>query len=435
MSGTKCFTFYSYKGGSGRSVASVNTIKHLIVQMDISPKHPLLLVDADLESAGLTYFFKCENKFSDDFLESIHTTKILSSVSDTLEGVNGRVVFGSTVDTCDPLDSTLLGNLKGIFKDEFDQKMIDDLFTDIQIARTELRMFRRIVECYILREKLGWERMKSEQRKNFEIMHNYDLRKLVDQLVDVQKTNEPHTQKTERKYDILRDFLPAAKFVDISRYFDCEANTIKFLGADVKYQGEQIMRNDAADAIFQLLELCSDMGYRATVFDSGAGVQSTAHVLHSVSDVIVYCMRPTRQFIDGTRMQLYNYSELLNAVQESKNNENRTQQKTVILLPTAVPPYRNDDRLCMESFAQIQKIAELFSEFLDDTFCMPQMALNEVRLFKWREAILGTKPSKFLDKELQNALKQYESPDTMPEDARNAYQTYDLLAKRILINS
>lgn len=433
MSGTKCFTFYSYKGGSGRSVASVNTIKHLIAQMDISPEHPLLLVDADLESAGLTYFFKCENKFTDDFLESIHTTKILSSVSDTLEGVNGRVVFGSTVDAYDPLDATLLGNLKGIFKDEFNSELIDEVFTDILIARTELRMFRRIVECHVLQQKLGWERMKSEQRKNFEIVRNYDLRKLMDQLVAVQKTNE--SQKTERKYDILHDFLPAAKFVDISCYFDCEANTIKFLGADVKYQGEQIMRNDATDAIFQLLDLCSDAGYYAAVFDSGAGVQSTAHVLHSVSDVIVYCMRPTRQFIDGTRMQLYNYSELLKAVQDSKNSGTHPQQKTVILLPTAVPPYRDGDSLCTESFAQIQRVAELFSEFLDSTFCTPQSALNEVGLFKWREAILGTKPFRFLDQELQDTLMQYALLETMPEDAQNAYQTYKLLAERIFINS
>ena len=49
---TACYTFYSYKGGSGRTTTLLNTTKHLIDKMGASPQKPILLVDSDLESAG-----------------------------------------------------------------------------------------------------------------------------------------------------------------------------------------------------------------------------------------------------------------------------------------------------------------------------------------------------------------------------------------------
>ena len=59
----QCYTFYSYKGGSGRSTTLLNTVKCLIKDLDADPEHPILVVDADLESAGLTYYFGFQDKF------------------------------------------------------------------------------------------------------------------------------------------------------------------------------------------------------------------------------------------------------------------------------------------------------------------------------------------------------------------------------------
>ena len=91
---TKCYTFYSYKGGSGRSTTAVNTVKHLIGELGANKDHPILIVDADLESAGLTYFFGCEYKFTDWFTDSIHTTKLFTKTSSVLSGENADLIFG-----------------------------------------------------------------------------------------------------------------------------------------------------------------------------------------------------------------------------------------------------------------------------------------------------------------------------------------------------
>ena len=74
---TACYTFYSYKGGSGRTTTLLNTTKHLIDELGANAEKPILLVDADLESAGLTYFFNAQEKFTDLFPKSIHTCKII----------------------------------------------------------------------------------------------------------------------------------------------------------------------------------------------------------------------------------------------------------------------------------------------------------------------------------------------------------------------
>ena len=48
-------TFFSYKGGAGRSTTCLNTIPLLAEQFDAYDGAPILLLDMDIESAGLTY--------------------------------------------------------------------------------------------------------------------------------------------------------------------------------------------------------------------------------------------------------------------------------------------------------------------------------------------------------------------------------------------
>ena len=73
-------TFFSYKGGAGRSTTCFNTVPFLVEHTDADAKHPILLIDTDIESAGMTFllnqqdhfkgkydvkqFLKCEENFS-----------------------------------------------------------------------------------------------------------------------------------------------------------------------------------------------------------------------------------------------------------------------------------------------------------------------------------------------------------------------------------
>lgn len=51
----KQITFHSYKGGSGRSSTTLNTIPYLAEALGADASHPILLLDLDIDSAGLTY--------------------------------------------------------------------------------------------------------------------------------------------------------------------------------------------------------------------------------------------------------------------------------------------------------------------------------------------------------------------------------------------
>ncbi|MCL2283173.1 MAG: hypothetical protein FWC26_07640 [Fibromonadales bacterium] len=56
-------SFYSYKGGAGRSTTSWNTIQRLVNLMKPSVKNPFVIVDTDTESAGSTFLYKARDIF------------------------------------------------------------------------------------------------------------------------------------------------------------------------------------------------------------------------------------------------------------------------------------------------------------------------------------------------------------------------------------
>ena len=195
-------------------------------------------------------------------------------------------------------------------------------------------------------------------------------------------------ERAAEKTRLLREFLPAVGFVDVSSRFGAAAGTVRFLGADVHYQGEQILSGENTVNALQELRLCCDEhGYAAIVFDSGAGVQSSADALHSMSDLLVYCMRPTRQFRQGSRTQLANYGERLAGLKAER--EAAEDAKVVVLLPTAVPMTGENDRFSKRAFEEIRAIATSYEDIVDATFCTRETALNEVALFKWEECILN----------------------------------------------
>ena len=48
-------SFFSYKGGSGRSATLVNIVPFLVKELNANAEHPIVLMDMDIDSTGLTY--------------------------------------------------------------------------------------------------------------------------------------------------------------------------------------------------------------------------------------------------------------------------------------------------------------------------------------------------------------------------------------------
>ncbi len=59
----KTITFYSYKGGAGRSSTTLNTLPYLVQSMHATATNPILLLDMDLDSAGMTYLLQSDVYF------------------------------------------------------------------------------------------------------------------------------------------------------------------------------------------------------------------------------------------------------------------------------------------------------------------------------------------------------------------------------------
>lgn len=382
---TKCYTFYSYKGGSGRSTTSVNTVKHLIGELGANKDHPILIVDADLESAGLTYFFGCENKFTDWFTDSIHTTKLFTQASSALDGENADLIFG--VDDPDAFSPVSSNNaICDALKKKFNPEDVDAALKGLELLSSETDLLYRIV-------RVNFENNPTTVQQN--IKKSYKVESFISELGRIERdASRSVEKKKEDKLRAMRAFLPASGFVDVSERFGVEEGTVKFLGADVHYEGAQILQSEnTVDAIRELQYLCNSHGYAAIVFDSGAGVQSSAAALQETSHVLIYCMRPTVQFRHGTRTQIANYKKKLEEALELNmaDGEVTEDSKIVILLPTAVPMSSKNSEWVDEAFKGIRGIVTAFPNLIDGSFCTKDDCLNEVELFKWKEEILLSK--------------------------------------------
>ena len=439
---SKCYTFYSYKGGSGRTTTLLNTTKHLAEILNASKEHPILLVDADLESAGLTYFFGCEKKFSTRFNSTLNAEDFINSAPKLLKTIRSDNTFGISKErlvSCEAI-ATRIGTL---------HKNIDTetLLSGVYIRETTSQILERIVRAKEFVNERNKTAQTDEDMKTDDdyLNETYDFRDLFDEIEIIEQTDDIF-DKESAKRAAIENFLPTDGMVDVSDYFGRHVGSVKFIGVDVAFKGvhvsltnEQALNNKSCIA-FE----CGKKGFSTVIFDCGAGVQSTAHILNHVSDVIVYCMRPTFQFASGTINQLNVYYECLSKIANRINakaldNGEEACKKPVILLPTAVP-YSNEgtENLQKDSFKRIENIANIFSKLIDDTFCSYETSLKEVSLFKWREHILGTRlvgSSNIFEGDCAKTIEPYENYNTMPDDAKFAYKTYRLLAERLCFNS
>ena len=59
-----CVSFFSYKGGAGRTSLMINTLPHLAEKLHATEKEPIIVLDLDLDSKGLSYLIEQESKFN-----------------------------------------------------------------------------------------------------------------------------------------------------------------------------------------------------------------------------------------------------------------------------------------------------------------------------------------------------------------------------------
>ena len=65
----KVISCFSYKGGAGRSTLALNTIPFLADKLNATKDNPLIVVDMDVDSCGLTYLFDLDKngKIDEDY--------------------------------------------------------------------------------------------------------------------------------------------------------------------------------------------------------------------------------------------------------------------------------------------------------------------------------------------------------------------------------
>ena len=130
----KAITFYSYKGGAGRSSTTLNTLPYLVEEMDASSTAPIIVLDMDLDSAGMTYLLGLDVHFKGrydvkSFLMGEETWseapaatlaqhefyQKLVPVGDTLGVENGAVLFLGVDDAKIVDNNQMDGTKEGVF--------------------------------------------------------------------------------------------------------------------------------------------------------------------------------------------------------------------------------------------------------------------------------------------------------------------------------
>ena len=130
----KTVTFYSYKGGAGRSSTTLNTLPYLVQSMQATEDAPIIVLDMDLDSAGMTYLLGLDAHFKGRYdvksflmgdenwseapaasLDNHEFYQKLMPVGATL-GVDNKAVMFLGVDDAKPVDNNQMdGTKEGVF--------------------------------------------------------------------------------------------------------------------------------------------------------------------------------------------------------------------------------------------------------------------------------------------------------------------------------
>ena len=117
------------------------------------------------------------------------------------------------------------------------------------------------------------------------------------------------------------------KMVDISPTLGVARDTVRFMGGSVISRPSMAV-GAGVEVMEDFIIQCPTYPICSVVIDSASGLQETAALCHQISDVIVYCLRMSDQFLYGTKSHLkYFVHECVEAGVVPH----------IILLPLAVP--------------------------------------------------------------------------------------------------
>ncbi len=217
-----------------------------------------------------------------------------------------------------------------------------------------------------------------------------------------------------RKYNSVADHPFLSQLIPVGNAFDYPDNNAilllpamdnKIINADAKnnYSDASVPFMETFESFLRICEEHFDIP--AVIIDSSVGNTATANVSNEAADIIVCCMRPTIQFVNGTRRFM----------QGMDNDEKMySSGKTVILVPNVIPQnevYINDalypqtaiDKIRIDFTSSFENSMSFTYNF--DMLDPREFGIPAVNRFMWCEDRLYNKPN--LDEIERVALSRY----------------------------
>lgn len=196
--------------------------------------------------------------------------------------------------------------------------------------------------------------------------------------------------------------------------FGYDKESILFLAAkDVKNVGElgnyknSNNNNPFEDRLRDFLDLCKYYKVPAVILDAAVGNNATANATNQVSNIVVCCMRPTIQFVNGT-------VRFLKALEKGGSFDGR---KKIIAVPNVIPQdevevdgKRYPDYAVDRITSQFKMLTDSLPEDSDITYNLEMLdrdafGIPAVKSFMWREGQLYTMTDRNAGEE--KALERY----------------------------
>lgn len=181
----------------------------------------------------------------------------------------------------------------------------------------------------------------------------------------------------------------------------------KTIGKDAKNNYAESGGFSYMESLKRFLEICeSRYDVPLVVFDSSVGNTALANISNEAATIIVCVMRPTTQFINGTRRYLLGV----------ENDEKMIRDKNIILVPNVIPQNEVAINGLRYPDSAISKIRNDFSEDFEesssnkyhfDMLDRDEFGIPAVNRFMWIEDALYTKPKEDLNDNEKMALERY----------------------------
>ncbi|MBE6772588.1 MAG: hypothetical protein E7544_00030 [Ruminococcaceae bacterium] len=195
----------------------------------------------------------------------------------------------------------------------------------------------------------------------------------------------------------------------VGECFGCEKESILFLAAkDVKNVDEQSNYTDAnnpfVEKLKNFIDICKYYKVPAVILDAAVGNNATANATNQVSNIVVCCMRPTIQFVNGT-------VRFLRTLEQGGSFDGR---KKIVVVPNVIPQEEvTVDNKKYPGYA-ITRINSQFNELAENTQDITynldmldesEFGIPAVKSFMWREGQLYTQQE--LNDNEKLALERY----------------------------